>query len=207
MGCNYPGTRSELKGCCTVRPSPLQAHNIVISYATLFLMLTIAHVAVRVYEFWACFVQDVQHIEYLLKTRFGFQDITVLRDDLHRQDVMPTKRNILAHIDKLVHGAQPNDSLFFHFSGMLTGKLGRLPRPVSCNRRGIYVSTGEVEYCETPAKAMGSWSERIHNCTSTRIAQQCCCVTTRVCPAPVITTVSLTDREFLNSGYRTGAKF
>lgn len=62
-------------------------------------------------------MQDVQHIEYLLKTRFGFQDITVLRDDLHRQDVMPTKRNILAHIDRLVQGAQAGDSLFFHFSG------------------------------------------------------------------------------------------
>eukprot|EP00892_Ulva_mutabilis_P001307 jgi/Ulvmu1/11177/UM072_0013.1 len=77
IGCNYPGTSAELKGCCT----------------------------------------DVQHVEYLLRSRFGFTDITVLRDDQHNRASMPTRNNILRQMDALVRGASSGDSLFFHFSG------------------------------------------------------------------------------------------
>lgn len=63
-------------------------------------------------------MQDVQHIEYLLKTKFGFQDVVVLRDNQPDRSQWPTKRNILQGIDRLVHGAQAGDSLFFHFSGV-----------------------------------------------------------------------------------------
>jgi hypothetical protein len=71
----------------------------------------------------SCGMQDVEHIAYLLSTRFGFQDITMLRDD-DRRYPSPTKRNILSHIDQLVAGAQPGDSLFFQFSGTQTFLLG-----------------------------------------------------------------------------------
>jgi hypothetical protein len=56
-------------------------------------------------------------MEYLLKTKFGYHDIRLLRDD-GKGNTKPTRRNILASIKWLVADARPGDSLFFHFSGV-----------------------------------------------------------------------------------------
>jgi metacaspase-1 len=68
-------------------------------------------------------VNDVKCMQYLLSTRFGFRpgDTTVMTDKpcgiAGVVAMMPTRRNILAGMAQLVAGAQPGDSLFFHFSG------------------------------------------------------------------------------------------
>ena len=62
-------------------------------------------------------ISDAECIQYLLTSRLGFQpqDITVLRDD--NPAMMPTRQNMLQHMQMLTGSAQPGDSLFFHFSG------------------------------------------------------------------------------------------
>lgn len=104
IGCNYPGTSAELRGCCT----------------------------------------DVQHVEYLLRSRFGFEDITILRDDQHDRTKMPTRNNILRNMDALVRGATAGDSLFFHFSGVHIAASRPVPLRVTCNLEnpGIFMSAG-----------------------------------------------------------------
>ena len=50
---------------------------------------------------------------------FGFpaQSVRTLTDDQKDPTRQPTKANILRDIKWLAEGAQPGDSLFFHFSG------------------------------------------------------------------------------------------
>ncbi len=62
-------------------------------------------------------ISDAECIQYLLTSRLGFaqHDITVLRDD--NPSMMPTRANMLHHMQMLTGQAQPGDSLFFHFSG------------------------------------------------------------------------------------------
>lgn len=68
-------------------------------------------------------INDVRCMQYLLSTRFGFpvESTTVLTDKPARIQGaiadLPTRRNILNAMHQLVAGAQPGDSLFFHFSG------------------------------------------------------------------------------------------
>merc|ERR1740123_2350235 len=63
-------------------------------------------------------IHDVESMERLIKTR-GFQasNIKVLTDDQRCPNLRPTKKNIIEGMQWLVEGAQPNDSLFFHYSG------------------------------------------------------------------------------------------
>merc|ERR1712129_317916 len=53
-----------------------------------------------------------------IKTR-GFQasNIRFLADDQRCPNLRPTRKNIIEGMQWLVEGAQPNDSLFFHYSG------------------------------------------------------------------------------------------
>merc|ERR1712129_333804 len=53
-----------------------------------------------------------------IKTR-GFQasNIRFLADDQRCPNLRPTRKNIIDGMQWLVEGAQPNDSLFFHYSG------------------------------------------------------------------------------------------
>ena len=52
--------------------------------------------------------------------QFRYKDIRILRDDgKGDRRHLPTRRNIMAHIDWLVGDARAGDSLFFHFSGAL----------------------------------------------------------------------------------------
>ncbi|KAJ3997413.1 peptidase C14, caspase domain-containing protein [Lentinula boryana] len=50
---------------------------------------------------------------------FGYkqQDIVMLTDDAQNPRQIPTRDNILQAMQWLVNNAQPNDSLFFHYSG------------------------------------------------------------------------------------------
>ena len=48
---------------------------------------------------------------------FAWDDMVILTDDQKNPRAQPTRANILRAMDWLVSGAQPNDNLFFHYSG------------------------------------------------------------------------------------------
>lgn len=58
-------------------------------------------------------------MRHLLCSRFGFSPhaITLLTDDAPFPNQWPTKANIIWHVQALLAGVQPGDSLVFHFSG------------------------------------------------------------------------------------------
>ncbi|KAI0639103.1 caspase domain-containing protein [Trametes polyzona] len=64
-------------------------------------------------------INDARNVVQFLKDLWGYQedDIVVLTDDSTNPRQIPTRDNILAAMQWLVRGAQPNDSLFFHYSG------------------------------------------------------------------------------------------
>ena len=75
--------------------------------------------------------------------QFRYKDIRILRDDgKGDRRHLPTRRNIMAHIDWLVGDARAGDSLFFHFSGALVvvSKFKAVCRACNwwplCNLRG-----------------------------------------------------------------------
>merc|ERR1712013_281397 len=65
-------------------------------------------------------INDVNNIKNLIQTR-GFSDdpshMVILTDDQRDPQYQPTRDNIIEGMLWLVEGAQPNDSLFFHYSG------------------------------------------------------------------------------------------
>lgn len=64
-------------------------------------------------------INDVRNMTAYLVEHFGYrrEDMVILTDDQQNQMSQPTKQNILRAMHWLVKGAQPNDSLFFHYSG------------------------------------------------------------------------------------------
>ncbi|RBQ79746.1 hypothetical protein VDGD_08749 [Verticillium dahliae] len=64
-------------------------------------------------------INDVKNISAFLTERYGYkkEDMVILTDDQTNPVGQPTKDNILRAMHWLVQGAQPNDSLFFHYSG------------------------------------------------------------------------------------------
>jgi hypothetical protein len=64
-------------------------------------------------------INDARNIQNFIMSRFGYKndDIVMLTDDARHPRQMPTKDNIVHAMQWLVRGAQPNDSLFFHYSG------------------------------------------------------------------------------------------
>ena len=50
---------------------------------------------------------------------YKLEDMVILTDDRPNPVSRPTKANILRGMRWLVQNAQPNDSLFFHYSGKL----------------------------------------------------------------------------------------
>lgn len=64
-------------------------------------------------------INDVQNIKRYLMEKQGYrqEDMVILTDDNRDSLSVPTRANILKACQWLVRNAQPNDSLFFHFSG------------------------------------------------------------------------------------------
>jgi hypothetical protein len=66
-------------------------------------------------------INDVKNMSTYLNGHFGYkrEDMVILTDDQQNPMSQPTKANILRAMHWLVKDARPNDSLFFHYSGML----------------------------------------------------------------------------------------
>ncbi|KUL82904.1 hypothetical protein ZTR_10412 [Talaromyces verruculosus] len=64
-------------------------------------------------------INDVKNMSSYLNQAFGYarEDMVLLTDDQQNPMSQPTKANILRAMHWLVKDAQPNDSLFFHYSG------------------------------------------------------------------------------------------
>lgn len=64
-------------------------------------------------------INDVRNMSAYLVENFGYkrEDMVILTDDQQNPMSQPTKQNILRAMHWLVKDAQPNDSLFFHYSG------------------------------------------------------------------------------------------
>ncbi|PBP22037.1 metacaspase CasA [Diplocarpon rosae] len=64
-------------------------------------------------------INDVRNVSAYLTQSFGYarEDMVILTDDAPDRMGQPTQANIRRAMAWLVHGVQPNDSLFFHYSG------------------------------------------------------------------------------------------
>ncbi|ETS78595.1 Metacaspase-1 [Pestalotiopsis fici W106-1] len=64
-------------------------------------------------------INDVRNLSAFLIERYNYkaEDMVILTDDQSDPVRQPTKANIIRAMQWLVQGAQPNDSLFLHFSG------------------------------------------------------------------------------------------
>ncbi|KFY55617.1 hypothetical protein V496_06939 [Pseudogymnoascus sp. VKM F-4515 (FW-2607)] len=64
-------------------------------------------------------INDVKNVSAYLHQNCGYsrEDMVTLTDDQGDPMGQPTKQNIIQAMQWLVQGAQPNDSLFFHYSG------------------------------------------------------------------------------------------
>ncbi|KAL6304173.1 caspase domain-containing protein [Sparassis latifolia] len=64
-------------------------------------------------------INDAHNVRRFLCNDFGYNqdDIVMLTDDSNNPRSIPTKANMIEAMQWLVRGAQPNDSLFFHYSG------------------------------------------------------------------------------------------
>ncbi|KDR73066.1 hypothetical protein GALMADRAFT_252495 [Galerina marginata CBS 339.88] len=64
-------------------------------------------------------INDVKNIQGFLISEYGYkrEDMVILTDDATNPRMQPTRENIIQAMQWLVRGAQPNDSLFFHYSG------------------------------------------------------------------------------------------
>lgn len=62
----------------------------------------------------------MRNMSQYLNESFGYkrEDMVILTDDQQNPMSQPTKQNILRAMHWLVKDARPNDSLFFHYSGM-----------------------------------------------------------------------------------------
>ncbi|AQZ12065.1 MCA1 (YOR197W) [Zygosaccharomyces parabailii] len=64
-------------------------------------------------------INDAHSIFNFLTSRYGYHqdDVVILTDDQTDMVRVPTRNNMLRAMQWLVKGAQPNDSLFLHYSG------------------------------------------------------------------------------------------
>ncbi|KFA67264.1 hypothetical protein S40285_06716 [Stachybotrys chlorohalonatus IBT 40285] len=64
-------------------------------------------------------INDVHNVSSFLVNRYGYkrEDMVILTDDQANPVMQPTRANIIRALGWLVEGAQPNDSLFLHYSG------------------------------------------------------------------------------------------
>ncbi|KAF4334999.1 metacaspase-1 [Fusarium beomiforme] len=75
-------------------------------------------------------INDVRNMTAYLSEHFGYkrEDMVILTDDQQNPMSQPTKQNILRAMHWLVKDARPNDSLFFHYSGMNHASEPRAPQ-------------------------------------------------------------------------------
>ncbi|MCJ1250279.1 Ca(2+)-dependent cysteine protease [Trapelia coarctata] len=68
-------------------------------------------------------INDVKNMSTYLNNHFNYkrEDMVILTDDQQNPMSQPTKQNILRAMHWLVKDARPDDSLFFHYSGMRHG--------------------------------------------------------------------------------------
>lgn len=64
-------------------------------------------------------INDVNNVSAFLMERYHYkrEDMVILTDNQSNPVLQPTKDNILRAMEWLVRNAQPNDSLFLHYSG------------------------------------------------------------------------------------------
>ncbi|WVQ62454.1 metacaspase-1 [Kwoniella botswanensis] len=64
-------------------------------------------------------INDAHNVQKFLIERYNYkaEDIVMLTDDARNSRQIPTRNNIIQACQWLVQGAQPNDALFFHYSG------------------------------------------------------------------------------------------
>lgn len=64
-------------------------------------------------------INDVSNVSRFLNERYGYkwEDMVILTDDQKDPRKIPTKQNMQQAMEWLVRDAQPNDALFFHYSG------------------------------------------------------------------------------------------
>ncbi|KAI1431690.1 caspase domain-containing protein [Xylaria sp. CBS 124048] len=64
-------------------------------------------------------INDTRNLSAFLMERYNYrrEDMIILTDDQQDPRLQPTKANMLRAMQWLVQGAQPNDSLFLHYSG------------------------------------------------------------------------------------------
>ncbi|PIL35656.1 hypothetical protein GSI_02386 [Ganoderma sinense ZZ0214-1] len=64
-------------------------------------------------------INDARNVQKFLKELWHYRDddIVMLTDDAQNPRQIPTRENIIQAMQWLVRNAQPNDSLFFHYSG------------------------------------------------------------------------------------------
>ncbi|EJF64750.1 hypothetical protein DICSQDRAFT_80416 [Dichomitus squalens LYAD-421 SS1] len=64
-------------------------------------------------------INDARNVTRFLQELYGYreEDIVLLTDDAQNPRQIPTRDNIIQAMQWLVRNAQPNDSLFFHYSG------------------------------------------------------------------------------------------
>ncbi|RXK41046.1 metacaspase-1 [Tremella mesenterica] len=64
-------------------------------------------------------INDARNVQRFIMQNFGYKadDIVMLTDDAANPRQIPTRANMIQAMQWLVNGAQPNDALFFHYSG------------------------------------------------------------------------------------------
>lgn len=64
-------------------------------------------------------INDTKNLSTFLLENYNYkrEDMIILTDDQHDPRLVPTKANIIRAMQWLVRDAQPNDSLFLHYSG------------------------------------------------------------------------------------------
>ncbi|KAM3428092.1 hypothetical protein MY1884_004968 [Beauveria asiatica] len=64
-------------------------------------------------------INDTKNVSRFLNERYGYkwEDMVILTDDQQDPRKIPTKQNMQQAMEWLVRDAQPNDALFFHYSG------------------------------------------------------------------------------------------
>ena len=62
-------------------------------------------------------INDVKNVSNFIREGHGFSEVLTLTDDQNDPMYKPTKQNMINGLRWLVQDAQPNDSLFLHYSG------------------------------------------------------------------------------------------